>query len=169
VKQHLRQREGGFTIVELMIVVAVISVISSIAVPEFSAMSRRARNAERSVMMGTMATVMKDYFNEQSEKRHLFVFGAAVNPPLVGGKATPEKKLFAAGVVGWDQIGFVQDTPVWHHYSISAFLTAGLPATFVISAVGDVDGDAVESSAVVTWTQSSGAWGPVLDLTGDEF
>jgi len=60
-----RNRRGGFTLVELMIVVAIIGVISSIAIPSMQDSARRARRSEAFLNLKGIYTAQKIYFTEE--------------------------------------------------------------------------------------------------------
>lgn len=56
--------EAGFSLVELMTVVAIIGLMSSIAVPNYQRMVARARQVEAKSALGAMYVVEKAYFAE---------------------------------------------------------------------------------------------------------
>lgn len=62
----MRDREAGFTLIELMVTVAVISILAAIAVPNFFKESRKAKAmAEVQPMFNDLRVRMEQYLQEQ--------------------------------------------------------------------------------------------------------
>jgi prepilin-type N-terminal cleavage/methylation domain-containing protein len=55
------RRENGFTLVELMIVVCIIGILASIAIPNFISMQRRAKEGSTKSNMHTFQLAAEDY------------------------------------------------------------------------------------------------------------
>ena len=61
----VRRREAGFTLVELLVAVAVISILAAIAIPSFFGETRKARaNAEVNPMFNDLRIRMEQYLQE---------------------------------------------------------------------------------------------------------
>ncbi len=58
----LRKSEKGFTLIELMIVVAIIGILAAIAIPQFAAYRTRGFNADSMSAVRNAATAMEAYF-----------------------------------------------------------------------------------------------------------
>ncbi|MEM9489648.1 MAG: prepilin-type N-terminal cleavage/methylation domain-containing protein [Myxococcota bacterium] len=59
--------ENGFTLVELMIVVAIVAIIATVAVPMFMRTVRRAKSAEVPAMFAAIQTSQEGYYSENGE------------------------------------------------------------------------------------------------------
>lgn len=57
----------GFTLIELMIVVAIIAFLAAIAVPQYFKYQMRARQAEAAMNLASLHTAMQAYFAEHGE------------------------------------------------------------------------------------------------------
>ncbi len=62
-----RRRRSGFTLLEMMVVAAIIGVLASIAVPGFRKFSARARRSEALVALKTIRDLQVAYYNENTE------------------------------------------------------------------------------------------------------
>lgn len=56
----------GFTLVELMVVIAIVGVIAAIAVPQYIKFSARARQTEAKVQLSVVHTAMQTFFAQHS-------------------------------------------------------------------------------------------------------
>src|SRR5216683_2952731 len=64
----LRHMKGdrGFTLIELMIVVAIIGILAAIAIPNFMTYQAKARQSEAKVNLGGIFTTATSYFAENN-------------------------------------------------------------------------------------------------------
>ena len=59
-----RRANGGFTLIELMIVVAIIGILAAIAVPAYQDYTIRSRVSEGASLAGAAKTAVDVYFSE---------------------------------------------------------------------------------------------------------
>jgi type IV pilus assembly protein PilA len=62
--KHMKQ--AGFTLVELMVVVAIIGILASLAIPQYSRFQARARQSEARIQLGAIKTVEGAWFGDRS-------------------------------------------------------------------------------------------------------
>jgi len=140
--------EKGFTLIELMIVVAIIGILAAIAIPNFLNYQKKAKTSEARTNLGGIRTLEEAYAAEYDGYLACTINPAAGPPP---GTTTT----WTAGVSSWDSLGFSPKGNIRFAYTVTATATT----TFTATANADLDGDAADSTYTLnqlgTWTVAS--------------
>ncbi len=147
------KRESGFTLIELMIVVAIIGILAAIAIPNFVKFQLRSKTSEAKVNLKAIV-VAEDAYYAEFGTYVANVQSSAANPD---GRKMPWDNTIAArdgfDLVGWEPAGDV-------YYSYAVAIQAATPATtFSTDAWGDLDSDGTNYSYF-------GYISPQMDATG---
>ena len=62
----LKQRQSGFTIVELLIVIVIIGILAGLVITTFVGIQQRARNSERQTDINSVSSQLEGYFAKNS-------------------------------------------------------------------------------------------------------
>lgn len=145
----IKKDNKGFTLIELMIVVAIIGILAAIAIPNFRNYQLKAKSSEAKVNLGAISTSEMAYYAENDE----YLTCTASPETINGGKKTTWVDKGAAGA-NFGEIGFApKDTTVYYQYSTTAVAaTDSAGATFSGLASGDLDDDTVAGTYSVTDT-----------------
>jgi len=140
-------RVAGFSLIELMVVVGIIGVLATVAIPQYSKFSSRAKQSEAKVNLGGIYTVEKAYFVE----------GSTYSPCLaqIGYEASGQQRRYT--------IGFSAAT---NTSMGSVTCNDGAGSTFFDGVVNPVARNALPATIVSAMTFSAGAAGNVSGRTG---
>ena len=162
----MRQHPGpqsGFTLIELMIVISIIGILASIAIPEMKVMTLRAKRSEREAVIRGIASAIKTRFIT-NEFPNGTIF-AVQNPP---GPVDGSPLAWSRDLGEWRQIPFAPEGGrLYHRYSVEISKTP-TSASFTIIAESDLDSNGVPCTRVLTYERNSEDWVITLDeQTGD--
>ena len=130
----------GFTLIELMIVVAIIGILAAIAIPNFVSMQLRAKRSELPTNLDGIRTAEKAYVNEWD------VYTSAAAKPTTLPSRNPADFGATFGSGGdWDLLGWVADGKVRGQYKTTATTGSASAQNFSATAISDIDGNSASS------------------------
>lgn len=147
--QRIRNRKG-FTLVELMIVVAIIGILAAIAIPNFLAFRLKAKTSEAKSNLGAIRSTEVAYFAEWN-----WYIGNQTDTPT-GNRAGLSAKVPWIASTRFSVIGFAPEGSVFYDYAlISNAQTYSDPTPtqgLTMNAIGDLDADSVLNTFYLTHT-----------------
>ncbi|MCP5058814.1 MAG: prepilin-type N-terminal cleavage/methylation domain-containing protein [bacterium] len=135
--RKLLNRKRGFTLIELMIVVAIIGILAAIAIPNFLRFQLRSKTGEARTNLAGIRTAEESYFAEYG-----VYIAQSAGVPATGG--TNQKTAWSTGT-GFDTMGWAPEGSVFFQYAVTI---NGASTDYTAESASDLDGDAVFSDFV---------------------
>jgi type IV pilus assembly protein PilA len=159
IKNIRKQAQQGFTLIELMIVVAIIGILAAVAIPAFMTYMKKGKSSETSENMNAIFVGAKTYFETPHSPpgavtvlTGLIPDTAAITPAAdccsTGGKCPPEATQWQVGGAPdgdtWAAINFSIEKAHYYQYEFDVTTPTSSTTTtgeFTVRATGDLDCD----------------------------
>jgi type IV pilus assembly protein PilA len=151
-KALLRKRSEGFTLVELMIVVAIIGVLAALAIYGVSRYLKHSKTAEATRNLSALETGSKNAYQQEFDQGgagtgpyvHTFCQTGTIQP----GTIPAAKKVSGVWTdPAWVCLKFSVNEPQFYSYTYTGDTTAvGTTAMYTAMANGDLDGNGTAST-----------------------
>jgi len=145
--KKFHNRKGGFTLIELMIVVAIIGILAAIAIPNFLRFQLKAKSSEGKTNLAAIRTAEESYYAEFG------LYVSAFETPTSPSKNLKQKfdNTSTNGLdKGFDRLGWSPEGYVFFSYEVGQAATY---SQFTATAEADIDAD----GTVQTWGYKKGS------------
>jgi type IV pilus assembly protein PilA len=151
--KKLHTRRGGFTLIELMIVVAIIGILAAIAIPNFLRFQLKAKSSEGKTNLAAIRTAEESFYAEYG-----VYISSDASPPTINNNTKASFSHPNPGE-GFDELGWSPEGQVYFNYSAGI---NGSGSEYSAGACADIDDDATPqqwgySTDKVTVTKAHGA------------
>ncbi len=127
------RRNGAFTLIELMIVIAIIGILAAVAIPNFVRFQLRSKSSEAKTNLAGIRTAQESYFAETGTYVQAPISPAALNAP-----PSTKQSFVDAGAAGanFATVGWIPEGYVFFIYGVNVVGT-----DYTADATADIDND----------------------------
>ena len=171
----LRGKKGrkGFTLIELMIVVAIIGILAAIAIPNFLKFQAKSKQSEAKSNLGAIFTGEVSYFGENNsyghfgqinwspsgQPRYQYLLGAGTTATTADNNHVGQVVVAIAAPASWTTVlNTVTDNGAAYTTAVAPAAASLTTSTFVAGAVGDISNPArtdawsINERKLLCWT-----------------
>lgn len=162
-----KNRKSGFTLIELMIVVAIIGILAAVAIPAFINYMKRAKTSEATLNLKSIVEGAVSYYDTKNQ----YMPASIAATPDADPTAEPEPVVDADwDVRTWTDLGWRPHKPFLYRYQFTSECPTAAACDMEdavaasAEAIGNLDGDDDDSSFVRTITRTAGGNSVINDL-----
>ena len=153
--KKLHVRKGGFTLIELMIVVAIIGILAAIAIPNFLRFQLKAKTSEGKTNLAAIRTSEQSYYSEYGR----YVSSTGLAPSAYPGSS---KTAFVA-TTGFTTLGWSPEGQVYFSYAVGS---DALGTGFLATAEADINANTTHQTWAYNRLGAANAQMPIASGSG---